>query len=123
MNVKGTMTALLVSAGIAAAGTAAAANSNAAATPADGTGGQMHGCMHGPMNGMHDGMHHGGMMGMMGMNGCGDMMGGSSASLAMPQLPPGNEKLQMQMRGEMMQKMGEILSKYAAQLPDRAGSR
>ncbi len=91
---KSTMTALLVSAGIAAAGTVAAANSNAAATSADGTGGQMHGGMHGPMSGMHDGMHHGGMMGM---SGCGDMMGGSSASLAMPQLPPGNEKLQMQM--------------------------
>ena len=54
------------------------------------------------MQGMH------GMQGM--MSGC-PMMGGSM----MPQLPPGNEKLQLQMWGEMMQKMGEIASKYAAQ--------
>ena len=50
-----------------------------------------------------------GMHGM--MSGC-PMMGGSM----MPQLPPGNEKLQLQMWGEMMQKMGEIASKYAAQV-------
>ena len=31
----------------------------------------------------------------------------------MGQLPPGNEKLSMQMHGEMMQAMGEILRKYA----------
>jgi hypothetical protein len=44
------------------------------------------------------------------------MMGGQMSSAAMPQLPPGNEKLQLQMWGEMMQKMGEIASKYAAQV-------
>jgi hypothetical protein len=59
------------------------------------------------------GMH--GMQGMQGMHGmmsgC-PMMGGGM----MPQLPPGNEKLQLQMWGEMMQKMGEIASKYAAQV-------
>ena len=55
------------------------------------------------MQGMH------GMQGM--MSGC-PMMGGGM----MPQLPPGNEKLQLQMWGEMMQKMGEIASKYAAQV-------
>ncbi|HVB79439.1 MAG TPA: hypothetical protein VNE82_05735 [Candidatus Binataceae bacterium] len=48
----------------------------------------------------------GGMMGMMG----GGMMGGCPA---MAQLPPGNEKLAMRMRGEMMQAMGAILIKYA----------
>ncbi len=58
------------------------------------------------MQGMQ-GMH--GMQGM--MSGC-PMMGGGM----MPQLPPGNEKLQLQMWGEMMQKMGEIASKYAAQV-------
>jgi hypothetical protein len=59
------------------------------------------------------GMH--GMQGMQGMHGtmsgC-PMMGGGM----MPQLPPGNEKLQLQMWSEMMQKMGEIASKYAAQV-------
>ena len=58
------------------------------------------------MQGMH------GMQSMQGMmSGC-PMMGGGM----MPQLPPGNEKLQLQMWGEMMQKMGEIASKYAAQV-------
>ena len=53
-----------------------------------------------------------GMQGMQGMmSGC-PMMGGGM----MPQLPSGNEKLQLQMWGEMMQKMGEIASKYAAQV-------
>lgn len=65
------------------------------------------------MQGM-PGMH--GMMGgacpMMG----GAMMGGQMPGAAMPQLPSGNEKLQLQMWGEMMQKMGEIASKYAAQV-------
>ncbi len=61
------------------------------------------------MQGMH-GMQ--GMQGMQGMmSGCPMMSGGM-----MPQLPPGNEKLQLQMWGEMMQKMGEIASKYAAQV-------
>ena len=59
------------------------------------------------------GMH--GMQGMQGMHGtmsgC-PMMGGGM----MPQLPPGNEKLQLQMWSEMMRKMGEIASKYAAQV-------
>ena len=55
------------------------------------------------MQGMH------GMKGM--MSGC-PMVGGGM----MPQLPPGNEKLQLQMWGEMIQKMGEIASKYAAQV-------
>src|SRR5687768_9253901 len=68
----------------------------------------------------------GGMMGQGGMMGhgqgsmdmmrhCQQMMGGH-AGHAMPQLPPGNEKLQLQMHAEMMQKVGEILSKYAAQV-------
>ena len=68
------------------------------------------------MQGMH------GMQGMQGMmSGCPMMGGGMSGGHMqgggmMPQLPPGNEKLQLQMWGEMMQKMGEIASKYAAQV-------
>lgn len=47
---------------------------------------------------------------MMGHMMDGGMMG---ACPMMGQLPPGNEKLSMQMHGEMMQAMGEILRKYA----------
>ena len=66
-----------------------------------------------------------GMQGMPGMHGMmsggcpmmgSGMMGGPMAGAAIPQLPPGNEKLQLQMWGEMMQKVGEIASKYATQV-------
>ncbi|TMH54976.1 MAG: hypothetical protein E6H62_08065 [Betaproteobacteria bacterium] len=59
-----------------------------------------------------------GMQGMQGMHGIQGMMSGCPmmGGGMMPQLPPGNEKLQLQMWGEMMQKMGEIASKYAAQV-------
>jgi hypothetical protein len=57
-------------------------------------------------NMMHGGMMHGAMMG----NG---MMRGHSM---MPQLPPGNEKLQLKMHAEIMQKVGEIIAKYADQV-------
>jgi hypothetical protein len=36
----------------------------------------------------------------------------------MPQMPPGNEKLQFQMQAEMMQKMGEIAAKYAERIKE-----
>ena len=63
-------------------------------------------------------MMHGDMMGMMDMMGrCSQMMGNASP-MSMPKLPPGNDKLQLQMEAEMMQKMSEILSSYAARLPD-----
>ena len=58
--------------------------------------------------GMMDGT--GGMMGM--MNGCSQMMGSSTT----PHLPPGNEKLQLKMQAEIMQKTAEILSRYADQI-------
>jgi hypothetical protein len=58
----------------------------------------------------------GGMMGMMGA--CEQMMNARGSMSGMPKLPPGNEKLQLQMQAEMMQKMGEILSSYAARIPD-----
>lgn len=87
---------------------------------------------HMPMQGMMgDGPqgtagHHGmmgqqcGMMGQQGMMNC-PMMGGGTRSGMMgshglPALPPGNEKLQLQMQAEIMQKVGEILAKYAAQV-------
>lgn len=73
------------------------------------------GGMQGGMGGMQGGMGgtQGGMGGMMDMmNGC-SRMSGSSAT---PQLPPGNEKLQLKMQAEIMQKTGEILSKYADQI-------
>jgi hypothetical protein len=61
----------------------------------------------------------GGMADMMGMMGtCGQMMNARGPMSGMPKLPPGNEKLQLQMQAEMMQKMGEILSSYAARIPD-----
>lgn len=92
-----------------------------------------------PGPGMPGGIeHHRGMMGqgMMGpgMMGC-PMMGGGMMSGGMPggmmpggmmgrgmgmmALPPGNEKLQLQMQAEIMQKVGEILAKYAAQIQQR----
>lgn len=65
-----------------------------------------------------------GPMGMMGMmrggagGGCPMMDGrmGGMGMMGMPTLPPGNEKLQLQMQAEMMQKMGETLAKYAARV-------
>lgn len=55
------------------------------------------------------------MMGMMGGGTMGkDMMGGvMNDGQMMADLPPGNEKLNMQMQAEMMQAMGTILQKYA----------
>lgn len=35
-----------------------------------------------------------------------------------PELPPGNAKLQLEMQGEIMQKVGEILTKYAPQVKE-----
>ncbi len=67
---------------------------------------------HGMMRG---GMMGGGMMDM--MQGCRQMM----SSATMPQLPAGNEKLQMQMQAEMMQKTGEILGRYADRIKDEKG--
>lgn len=59
-------------------------------------------------------MMEGGMMNMMGM--CRQMMDGGMMTHILPQLPPGNEKLQLQMHVEMMQKLGEITAKYAGQI-------
>ena len=62
----------------------------------------------------------GGMMGM--MQGCPMMRGGAMGGgmgRGMPHLPPGNEKLEMQMHADMMRAMADIMTKYAARLPDK----
>ena len=70
------------------------------------------------------GMGMGGMMGGMGgMMGCpmmsGGAMGGGTMGGSMPHLPPGNEKLELQMHADMMRAMGDIMAKYAARLPEK----
>ena len=60
----------------------------------------------------------GGMMQM--MEHCQQMMSQrGSGPRGLPQLPPGNEKLQLQMHADMMRAMADIVGKYAARLPDR----
>lgn len=74
----------------------------------------------GGMGGMMGGRDMDGMMrgqGMGCMMGGGGMMGGAGNS--MPHLPPGNEKLELQMHADMMKAMADILAKYAARMPDR----
>ena len=58
----------------------------------------------------------GGMTGM--MQGC-PMMGGAGMGGHGMHLPPGNEKLEMQMHADMMRAMADVMTKYAARLPDR----
>lgn len=64
-----------------------------------------------------------GMSGMVGGQGMGGMMGCpmmmQGGGHAMPHLPPGNEKLELQMHADMMKAMADVLAKYAARLPDR----
>jgi hypothetical protein len=64
---------------------------------------------------MHGGMTHGGMMdgGMMSMMGGCPMMSAANGS---------NEKVMMQMHGEMMRAMGDIMMKYADKLEAPAPS-
>jgi len=74
--------------------------------------GHMHGMMMGK-DGDHEGkgrrcMHRGPMMGE----------GHMPHMLPLPSLPPGNDKLELQMQAEMMQKVGEILGKYASQVKE-----
>lgn len=55
----------------------------------------------------------GDMKGMMDMKGsCSRMMQGGMMGHMFPQFPAGNEKLQLQMHAEIMQKIGEIEAKY-----------
>jgi hypothetical protein len=72
---------------------------------------------------MHGGMQQHGKGAMMGMmQGCPMMQGGrmmQGGGHAMPHLPPGNEKLELQMHADMMRAMADVLSKYAGRLPDK----
>jgi hypothetical protein len=74
--------------------------------------------------GMHGVMGHGmgGMMGSQGgmMQGCPMMRGaGSMSGHSMPHLGPGNEKLEMQMHADVMRAIADVMTKYAARLPER----
>jgi hypothetical protein len=71
-------------------------------------------------SGMQGGMGQGmsGMMGMEMMQGC-PMMRGGGMGHGMAHLPPGNEKLELQMHADMMRAMADVLTKYAAKLPDK----
>lgn len=80
----------------------------------------------GTMQGMRSGgMKHCKMMGGGMMGGGGGMMGGGMMGGGMmdrmihiPKLPPGNEKLQLMMQAEILQKVGEVQAKYAAQIKE-----
>lgn len=85
-----------------------------------------HGQMRGGMNpggggmagmaGMHGMSDMSGMMDM--MRSCQAMMKGSNEAgqMQMPKMPPGNEKAEFEMRAEILQKTGEIASKYAERI-------
>ncbi len=62
-------------------------------------------------------MDQGGMMNV--KQHCQKMMGGTGmASGLVPQLPPGNEQLQLKMQAEIMQKVGEIAARYAERIEE-----
>src|SRR5712691_4448717 len=108
MQIRRTVVSLLIGAAVGGSGLAIAASKAPAKEqstnmPETGQIRMDHGMM-------GDGMTPGKMMGM--MNNCKAMMSSSMA----PQLPPGNEKLQLQMQAEIMQKTGEILAKYAERI-------
>lgn len=72
----------------------------------------------GMQGGMGQGMGGmGGQGGMMGMQGCPMMQGGGGHGT--PHLPPGNEKLELQMHADMMRAIADVLTKYSARLPDK----
>lgn len=67
------------------------------------------------------GMRGGGMgPGMMDMmQNCPHMAQRGGAPHALPRLPAGNEKLELQMHADMMRAVADVLGKYAARLPDK----
>ena len=101
MNGKRLLVAVLSALSLSAAGMAVAAEQSSPA----------HGSEKQKEKGMDGQMSCGSMMGRMG----GGMMGGGmmNNSQTIPNLPPGNEKLGVQMHAEMMQAMGTIMQKYA----------
>lgn len=118
MNSK-RMVVMVLAAVVAGAGSLAyAAEQGKAGKPGSAMPGMGDMQMHRDMMGS-EGAMGGGMMGMMNMmHACQGMMGGSMPGGALPQLPPGNEKLEFQMHAEMMQKMGEIAAKYADKIKE-----
>ena len=106
---------MLVAAALLSGSSGIALAQQSPAKPAPGEGRSMDHGMMGGRGGMMEG--GGDMMGM--MHSCEQMMGSSSGGSAMmPKMPPGNEKLEFQMRAEMMQKIGEIAAKYASQIKE-----
>ena len=129
MQAKSTLTMLLVGTLVSVSSLAGAADEQQNRQPAGNTpavekmemnqGMRQGGMMGGGMSSgdmMARGMAGGGMMGM--MKGCNQ----TTSNTMVPQLPPGNEKLQLQMQAEMMQKIGEILGKYADRIQDEKGA-
>ena len=110
MQNKRRMLTLIAAAVFSASGFAVAAEGEQATKPAPNRPGMPQMPMdHGMMG---EGMMGGGMMGMMNMMHACDRMGGAMP----PAMPRGNEKIEFQMRAEMMQKMGEIALKYAEKI-------
>lgn len=105
-NPRSLLMSLVLIAGPLAAGAAWAADPAPPAAPAPDMQAMMHHGEHGKHGkrcAMHDKMmsrgHHMPQM------------------IMIPRLPHGNDKLQLQMHAEILQKVGEIEAKYAAQLP------
>jgi hypothetical protein len=112
MHVRHTVAA--ISAVVMLVGTSAAVFAQSPVKPVPGAPGAEESMDRGMMGG---GMMGGDMRGMMNMmRGCERMSGSTAGGAMMPELPPGNEKLQFQMHAEMLQKMGEIAEKYAARI-------
>lgn len=109
------MAGLALGIAFAAGATPAVAADTPAGKPVPGT---RHGMMGDGGGSMMGNMDMKGMMQMMGA--CQGMMdkGGMHGGPTSLRLPPGNEKLQLQMDAEMMQKMGEIAARYADRLRD-----
>ncbi|CAM3623584.1 DUF305 domain-containing protein [Bordetella sputigena] len=101
MHTKRLVAMSLLAAAMAAAGPSAVADTNTPPGP--------------PGMGWRHPMMGEGPMGRQFMGGPG-MQGCPMAAMGMAALPPGNEKIAMQMHGEMMKAMGEILLKYADKL-------
>lgn len=108
MNGNRFLVGTLAALALFAAGAAVSAEQN---PPSHGMGRQMEKKMDGKMS-------CDGMMGMMGNGMMGGMMNNRQM---MPAMPPGNEKLEMQMHAEMMQAMGAIMQKYADRISPPAG--
>ncbi|MGE0372754.1 MAG: hypothetical protein AB7Q01_12765 [Gammaproteobacteria bacterium] len=110
MSIKRTSLVLLSLACLA--GPVSAADPAPASPPAQPTAGPGTG----PGPGMGMGMRHGGGM-KCPMHDKMKHRAHGGQVIMVPRLPPGNEKLQLQMHAEILQKVGEIEAKYAAQLP------